>query len=150
MAVGYESLEPSYVPVAFKRYGSAKGASSGEFWDTEEQLVVRYRPGNGSDRSRTLTVCWAADQDRELMGTRGRRGVPVDVYGVEAVYHDGQWQPGPGPEQVDLATGPLHWDRREHSITMRTERGVFAVRGPQQDIPEPGELVQVLSSVEPV
>ncbi|SRR5216683_2013645 len=147
MARSYVWLEPGYIPAPFKRYGVVEGILAGEFWGSEDQVAVRYRRGN-SFGLQALTVCWEPSMDRVLVGTDHHAGVPVKIKGSEARYHDGSWAPGPGPEQIRTPVGPLYWDRtREHSLTLRIGRGVFAVRCPRDGVPDPSELVRIMSSM---
>lgn len=147
MAKSHHSFEPKYVPAPFKRYGAADGAEAGEFWGSEQQVAVRYHRSN-SFRVQKLTVCWDPAVDQVLVGTDQRPGMPVKIKGAEARYHDGSWAPGLGPEQVKGPLGVLHWDRtREHSLTLHTNRGTFAVRAPRDAVPDPAELVRIMSSM---
>jgi hypothetical protein len=146
MAKAFEWLEPGYVPKGFKRIGAVEGVDAGEFWGATDQIAVRYRR-RSSQHPPYLTVCWTADSGQVLTGTDQRAGVPVDVKGNRGAYHDGAWAPGPGDEQVDTPVGPLHWDRQlVHSLTMRTDDGVFAVSGLRDEVPV-GELVKIMSTI---
>jgi hypothetical protein len=84
-----------------------------------------------------------------LAGTTGHDGVAVTVNGKEAIYHDGMWTAGPGPDQVSIGDhGTAHWERGGvHSLTMHTDRGVFALRCPEQAVAGLDEMIKIMSSV---
>jgi len=80
----------------------------------------------------------------------GHAGVPVNVNGKAATYHDGYWMPGPGPDQVSIADGKgsAHWGRDfVHSLTLRTGNGVIGLRCPRAVVPDLSGLTDILASI---
>ena len=147
MSRAFAWLEPSYVPSPFKHFGTVEGDPAGEFWDDPNQIAVRYRRAT-SFAYLPITIAWTPRPNATLVGTDQRVGDPVKVHGLTARYHNGTWAPGPGPEQVDTPVGPLHWETSlEHSITLHTASGSFAVRAPRDSVRDSAELARIISSV---
>ena len=84
-----------------------------------------------------ITICWAPQRNTMLTGTTNRVGTPVTVNGLSAIYHDGMWMPGPGPEQVRFEPdGMAHWGRDlVHTITLKTSDGVYGLHAPRTVVP---------------
>lgn len=128
-----EDLAPGFVPERFSR----RRAHAGE--------NVRSLSGGGAAGTVVLffdkaephspvEVAASPDPAAQLAGTEERPGVKVDldVPGVEAVYHDGQWAPGPGPGQISNGEVTLHWSTKgAHSITARVGGESVTVRAPK-------------------
>ncbi len=135
----------------FRLFGEVQGVDAGEFWGSEEQVAIHYRrPGSPWGFVTEITACWDPNPARTLTGTNNGPAVPVNVNGRQATYHDGTWLPGSGPEQIDVVGGgKAHWGRElVHSLTMRTDRGVFAVRCPRDAVPGLSELVKIMASID--
>jgi hypothetical protein len=150
MAQSFATLQPSYVPEGFRLAGKVQGLHVGEFWGSREQMAVRYRQSRGAwGLGAEITVCWAPEKDLMLTGTTGRKGTPVDIGGTRAIYHDGMWMPGAGPDEQHFAVdGVAHWGKElVHSLTVHTSEGVFGLRAPRESVPRLAELVKIMSSV---
>jgi len=164
-------LEPQSLPAGFRFFGVVQGKTAGEYWLPADlpkvlakvresgprhadpcwdpdQVTVRYRFGRGTDDFRQLSVSWTPNAGAVMIGTDHRRAREVVINHRVAQYHDGQWAPGAGADQVDTPVGALHWDKtREHAMTLRTGSGVFGVRCPRTLVPDVRGLVAILASV---
>jgi hypothetical protein len=145
-------LRPQHLPSGFKFFGESVGPMVHEFNGSGEQVALRYRiPGTQWGIGSEITVCWAQEADVELSltGTLGHPGVPVNVNGKTATYHDGCWMPGPGPHQVTIAgRGSAHWGSDfVHSLTLQTGKGVIGLRCPRAVVPHLGGLTDILASI---
>jgi hypothetical protein len=145
--LGFTALHADYMPEGFGLATRKHGLKVGEFWGSSEQVAIHFRQPL-SAHGMQITICWAPEKDLMLTGTTGHDGVTVIVNGNEAVYHDGMWTPGPGPEQVIVGNGAVHWGRDGvHSLTVHTDRGAFALRCPRQAVPGLGEMIKIMSSI---
>jgi len=143
-------LSPQRLPGGFKFFAESTGLGVHEFNGSGEQVALRYRvPGTQWGIGSEITVCWATEGDLELAGTMGHPGVPVNVNGKTAIYHDGCWMPGPGPDQVAIAdSGSAHWGSDfVHSLTLRTGNGTIGLRCPRAVVPDLSGLTDILASV---
>lgn len=158
-------LRPKYMPPGFKLFAEAKGIGAGEFGEvqgfyaggfhgsgSEEQVAIHYRR-RASEWGSDIVVSWARDQHQTLVGTSNHAGVPANVSGMQATYHDGTWAPGPGTDQLDVRSHGMavraHWDRdSEHSLTMRTDRGIIGLRCPRTAVTHPAELIKIMASID--
>ncbi len=150
MAVATASIEPRHLPEGFRRFGEVRGAGAGEFAGSPDQIAVRYRRrgshwGIGSE----ITVAWDPQGTNGFTGTSDRHGVPVRIGKHVGQYHDGYWMPGPGRDQVSLPGGGVaHWSTAfVHSVTVRTEDGVIAVRCPYEHVADLSTLLKITASV---
>jgi hypothetical protein len=144
----FSSLHPEYIPDGFGLAARLHGINVGEFWGSEDQVAIHFRQRR-TPHGWQITICWAPEQELMLTGTTGHEGAAVIVNGQEAIYHDGMWTPGPGPDQVSVGEdGSAHWGRDGvHSLTMHSDRGVFALRCPKQSVPGLDEMIKIMSSV---
>jgi hypothetical protein len=79
--------------------------------------------------SRPLVVAWVPRAGAVLTATEDRPGVSVDVGGATGIYHDGLWQLGSGPDEVDIGWGTVYWDQSDlHSLTFGIADGTVAIR----------------------
>jgi hypothetical protein len=144
-------LSPQRLPSGFKFFGESVGLRVHEFSGSGEQVALRYRvPGAPWGIGSEITVCWAPEANVQLTGTMGHPGVPVNVNGKTATYHDGCWMPGPGPAQVTIADGrgSAHWGTDfVHSLTLQTENGLIGLRCPRAVVPDLSGLTDILASV---
>jgi hypothetical protein len=164
-------LAPKKLPTGLRFFNDVQGRYAGEYWlpanlpkilakmresGSEhadpgwdpDQVAVRYRFGRGADDFTQLSVSWTPNAGAVMIGTDHQRAREVMINHRTAQYHDGQWAPGPGADQLDTPVGALHWDRtREHAVTLRTGSAVFGVRCPRDLVPDVGDLVAILASV---
>jgi hypothetical protein len=150
---------PSYLPQGYRlsqrvEGPAAQGFGLGEeraaaFRFTEEQLAYVFRNGNEKEAwVHPLTVHLGSDPDWSLTATEHRRGEPVQLPGVSAVYHDGMWTPAEAGGQDAEAPGGLTWVKNgTHSLTVRWSGGVWAARGSRRRGVSQADLVRMARSV---
>jgi len=129
------------------RYCLEGGREPGFGWIEEQVVLVYTRGWSRDDFGAPLVVCIGAPGAPELIGTSPAHAEPIDVGlpGVEAVYHDGMVT-ARLDEARDFAG--TTWTRGDtHSVTARSGRGTFAVRGPREL--DRTELVATLLSLAP-
>ena len=149
MAIPSATLELRHLPDGYRRFGEVRGVDAGEFFGSADQIAIRYRRrgsqwGIGSE----ITVAWEPQGELALVGTSDQHGVPVRVGRHVGQYHDGYWMPGPGRDQIALpGGGSAHWGTGlVHSVTVRTDSGVVALRCPYQDVPSLSALLKIALS----
>jgi hypothetical protein len=113
--------------------------------DATQVSLVYTRSWDPSEMLYPLTVHLSSDKEVALIGTEGGPGVRVNTQrGNEAIYHDGMWALGPGEDERRAGGAVVHWRRGDaHSLTVRTDDLVVAVRG----APSRGVGVAALSRV---
>lgn len=127
-----EDLTPGYVPKRFARRRAQSGETVRALSGQGTRTVVSHF--DAADPRRPVEVGGSDDPAARLVGTEGRDGARVDlgVPNATAVYHDGQWAPGPGRDQVDNGEVVIHWDTEScHSITAAVPAGLVTVRAPR-------------------
>jgi len=122
------------LPLGYRLRSRFEGEDAGGFPGSADQLTLIYTRGMSSDDAVYPLLVYVAARGgaTELVGTEGRPGSNVDVgvSGVTAVYHDGMWALGPGPDERRLGELTLHWDTGEaHSVTLNGGDRLLAVRG---------------------
>jgi hypothetical protein len=139
---------PEHLPPGYTlRYTLTGGKEPGLGW-VEEQTVLVYTLGwERDDFTTPVVVCVGRPDAPDLVGTSAdyAEEVDLDLPGVRVVYHDGIQTP-----RLDDARdfAGLVWQRGGvHSVTARSDRGTFAVRGPRS-VPR-AELVATLVSLSP-
>jgi hypothetical protein len=131
--------EPSYVPPGYTLRRRFDGADARGFGRTDDQCVLIYT-SDWSDEAwhHALAVYQGHGGSLQLANTRGHAGERVDLglADVQAIYHDGVWAPGPGPQQRTLGQALIvHWDSAlAHSVTVRARDLVVAVQGPKTSL----------------
>jgi hypothetical protein len=147
--VPIEQVRPSYVPSGFTLRSTDYGAAWQGFYEVDEQEMLEYV--NGSNFTWPLFVAAAEPHGKaEFFGTEERQGAPIDigVHGARAVYHDGIWAAGPGPDQRAAGSVTIHWQTGIcHSITARKGNRVYAVRGSTTTGVTVDELIKVTRSL---
>jgi hypothetical protein len=123
-----------HLPLGYRLRSRFEGEDAGGFPGSPDQLALIYTRGLGSDEAVYPLLVYVAARGgaKELVGTEGRSGSSVDigVSGVTAVYHDGMWAPGPGPDERRLGELIIHWDTGDaHSITVSGGGRLLGVRG---------------------
>jgi hypothetical protein len=139
---------PAYVPAGYRFAFKVVGEDAAGFWGSRDQVLLTYV--SGSDPALPLAVFAAADADAELLGTEQRDGVLLDigVADATAVYHDGIWQLGSGPEARQAGQVIVHWSRDDvHSITIAVDGTFYAVRGARSKGVSLDELARVARSL---
>ena len=67
---------------------------------------------------------------------------------MTGIYHDGVWQLGSGPDEVDVPGGPLYWDNGDvHSITLPVNGGTAAIRASRRAGVELDDRVRIGASI---
>lgn len=159
-------IRPGYVPAGFRLLAAAEmpvpldgDAPPGGDRPGEEAAVSYTR---GDDLRRALRIQAgprsAGISSRE---TGGHAGIPVDlgaagvdgvegVDGVQAIYQDGVWVMGPGPDQRRVGEGlTIHWDTSDlHSLTLVGPDSEVTVRGARSLGVTFDELVRVAASLD--
>lgn len=127
------TLLTSEVPTGYKFRAEISGNASEAFANQPSQRTLIFTRGWAqSETPYPLLVHIAGPNAGELLGTEGRAGVVLELglRDVVAVYHDGWWMLGPGPEEVSDNGRTLHWNRNDvHSVTVTTPTRTVAVRG---------------------
>ena len=128
-------IKPEHLPSGYAWRRQLEGASAQVLGRHPDQVVLVYTLGwSQEDWNVPLVVAGAPAGAPPLLGTERRRGRRVDIGipGVEAVYHDGIWALGPGPDERRFGHGLIHWDSSTvHSLTIRHSGMTWAVRGPK-------------------
>lgn len=128
-AIPREQLTPKFVPSRFSRARFHSGESVLAIGGAgDKTLVLLFQP---SDGRRPVEVSASSERGAAAVGTENHVGVPIasERRGVELVYHDGMWAPGPGPQQVQLGSTMIHWETSLcHSIAATTSTGTVSVR----------------------
>lgn len=139
---------PAYVPSGYKFFRTIVGDEASGFWGVRRQAATVYV--RGAETMYPLVAHVAREQGARLVGTEGRDGLGIDLGadGATAVYHDGWWAPGRGPDEQRAGELFIHWDRADaHSITVNAGDRVFAVRGARSKGVSLDELVKVARSL---
>jgi len=134
-ALTAKMVKPESVPTGYAWRRQLEGASAHALGRHPDQIVLVYTLGwTQEDWSWPLVVAAAPAGAPPLLGTEHRRGRHVDlgIPGVRAVYHNGIWVLGPGPDEQSFGAGVIHWDSSTvHSLTVRHSDVTWAVRGPK-------------------
>jgi hypothetical protein len=143
---------PSYVPPGYSLALELIGASAVGLGRSPDQRVLIYRQGAALDDAvHSLAIYVApAGTAEALGGTEHREGRPVELPGTSAraVYHNGMWAPGPGPEQRESGPLVLHWNSAvAHSLTVFGTNLVFGIRGAKTRGVSFSELVRIAQSL---
>ncbi len=144
-----EDVRPKYVPDGFTLRSANYGDAWEGFYGADEQIILEYV--RGSDFTWPLMVAAAKRRgETEFFGTGERTGAPIDinVSGAHAVYHDGIWAPGSGPDRRAAGEVIIHWQRDIcHSVTARKANRIYAVRGSTATGVTVDELVKITRSL---
>lgn len=151
MSSAAEARRPTHVPSGFKFRGELRGATGFCFASDASQLTFVYaRTALDEDRLFPLTLSVSTTSNARLVGTEQHRGTRVRLRhaGSYATYHDGMWMLGPGAdERVVGDSTTIHWDRSDvHSLSLRRNGRVFAVRGARSRGVHLDDLVRILES----
>lgn len=140
---------PSYLPEGFAHRLDAFGGDTAAFgFDPQQVVRIFTRDQRVDSWNRPLLVAWVPRPDAVLSATEDHPGMPIAVGSVNGFYHDGLWQLGDGPEQVDAGGNAIYWDRSDlHSITFAAEGGTLAVRASRLSGVELGDLERVGASI---
>jgi hypothetical protein len=150
MATQTAFLQPRQLPDGYRRFGEVRGTGAGEFPGSDTQIAVRYRrSGSQWGLGGEITVAWDSDGGSEFTGSSTERSVPVRIGRHVGQYHAGYWLPGPGSDQVALPGGGMaHWDTGfVHSLTVRTDGGVVALRCPYEHVPDLPAMLKIAASL---
>ena len=144
-------MKPGFVPPTHSYALEITGREALAFGDTEDQVAYFYVTGPSLTESIFPLVIYAATNPakRELGATEGREGIDVTIGDPPrpAVYHDGMWASGDGPNPTTIGDVTVHWDTTVvHSLTIDSGEVVAAVRAPRTSIGL-AALKQVASSL---
>jgi hypothetical protein len=130
MSVHDQLPNPSYLPPGFLHRLDVYGNDTAGFgFDSKQVARIFTRDLSLASWNRPLVITWVPRAGAVLAATENRAGTPVSLPNGDGVYHDGLWQLGVGPDQVDVPGGPIHWDRNDaHSITLAVSGGTVAIR----------------------
>jgi hypothetical protein len=143
-----EAPRPTYIPHGYSYGFRIDGEAGPGFIRDPDQTVLIYTR-SAVDSTHPLMISLSPSRRLELMATEGHPGLPVALdSGAEAVYHDGLWSSGPGLDERRDGDVVVHWDRSDaHSITVRTEDGVYGVRGARSRGVTVDELLKIANSL---
>ncbi len=130
MSVHEQLPNPSYLPPRFVHRLDAYGADTAAFgFDSEQVARIFTRDLSLESWNRPLMIAWVPRAGAVLAATEDHTGTPVTLPNGPGIYHDGIWQLGVGPDQVDFPEGTIFWDRSDaHSITLTVSGGTVAIR----------------------
>lgn len=143
---------PSHLPHGYRLSREIAGAQAVGFGDAEDQVALIYVRGDAFAAAISPLVVHVVEGDapRALAATEGRDGIPVDLGNkdLEAVYHDGAWAPGAGPDERNAGDVTFHWDTSNvHSVTVRSPAVTVGVRGARDQGIDAPELIRVARSL---
>ncbi len=124
---------PASLPVGYRFRARVVGPNTGSFPRHPNQVTWIFNRGCAADDfPYPLMVSRVPEPNVTISAAENHLGEPVDLGrpGTAAVYHDGLWAPGPGPEQWTLGSVTLHWEASAvHSLTVHWSGGTFGIRG---------------------
>ena len=144
-------VRPAYVPPGYRLVAELAGPRANGFPDAgEDQSALSYWPTGREVPTFPLMIHAATASRGVLFATEQQPGTPVSVgtEGWHALYHDGMWAPGPGPEEQRVGEYVIHWQRgRVHSLTVTRGEWAYGVRGAPSEGVTLRELVAVAASL---
>jgi hypothetical protein len=143
---------PAYVPHGYSLWTVVDGVEAGGFGvvDSREQYAVTYTQGTMPAAKGTAVTVFKAPPGATTLAATDQRGGERVVLpkGANAIYHDGMWMLGPGPEQRVVGHRVLHWDRQSfHSVTLHAPSGIWGIRGPKNADVNKQELMKIAMSL---
>lgn len=151
VAVSIDDASPRYVPGGYRFRTRVQGQIFEGFPGSRDQALIVYR--RGSDEAsihRPLFVYVSPPENQPvLFGTEEKSGevIAADL-DAHVVYHDGQWELGPGEDTRDAGDVLVHWNRSDmHSLTIVHTDVLYAVRGSRKNDVGLNELRRVAESL---
>ncbi len=144
-------IRVAHLPQGYSFHARVDGDAVAGFGIDADQVALVFRRAEADDdHEYPLVVYVGTASAGALTGTEGHIGTVVELAPeISAEYHDGLWAIGDGPDARQAGPQTIHWDASvAHSLTVRSRRFVFAVRGPKHRGATFDELAEVTRSVQ--